>query len=189
MCDVESGKRRVHSKCKEKGGIAPFRYSLRASLFISVPSVLSCCCLVTTSCPDSDSRDCSTPGSSVSHYLPEFAQTHVHRVGDAIQSSPSLLCPSPPALNLSKHQGLFQGVGSSHWVAKVLELQHQSFQWVFRVDFLRIDYFDLLAVQGTLKGLLQHHNLKASALLFFVLFPKARVPNPWARNKYWFTTW
>ena len=53
----------------------------------------------------------------------------------------------------------------------------------------RIDCFDLLAVQGTLKSLLQHHNLKASTPLFFVLFPKAGVPNPWDRNEYWFMTW
>jgi len=69
---------------------------------------------------------------------PEFAQTYVHWVGDAIQPSHHLSLPSPPALNLSWHQGLFQWVGSSHRVAKVLELQlqHQSFQWIFRVDCL-----------------------------------------------------
>ena len=63
-------------------------------------------------------------------YLPEFAQTHVHRVRDAIQPSHPLSTPSPPAFNLSQHQGLFQGVSSSHHVVKVLELQlqHQSFQ-------------------------------------------------------------
>ena len=67
---------------------------------------------------------------------------------------------SPFAFNLSQHQGLFQWVGSSHQMAKVLELQHQSYQWIFRVGF----WFDLLAVQGTLKSLLQHHSLKASIL-------------------------
>ena len=82
--------------------------------------------------------DCSTPGFPVLHYLPEFAQTHVHWVGDAIQPSHPLLSPSPSALNLSQHQGLFPWVGSSHQVAEVLEvqLQHQPFQWLFRVDFL-----------------------------------------------------
>ena len=81
---------------------------------------------------------CSTPGFPVHHQLPELPQTHVHRVSDAIQPSRPLLSPSPPAFNLSQHQGLFQRVNSSHQVAKVLEfqLQHQSFQWIFRNDFL-----------------------------------------------------
>ena len=83
--------------------------------------------------------DCSTPGLLVHHQLPAFTQTHVHWVSDAIWPSHPLLSPSPPALNLSQHQGLFQWVSSSHQVAKVLELQlqHQSFQWIFRTDFLQ----------------------------------------------------
>ena len=80
--------------------------------------------------------DCSTPGLSVHHQLLEFTQTHVQRVGDAIQPSHPLLSPSPPAFNLSPHQGLFQGVSSSHQVAKGLEFQHQSFQWAPRADLL-----------------------------------------------------
>ena len=103
------------------------------------------------------------PGFSVLQYLPEFTQTHVHWVGDAIQPSHPLLSPSPLVLNLSQHQSLFQWVGSSHQVAKLSELQHQSFQWIFRLISLRIDWFDL-AVQGTLKSLLQQHSLKASIL-------------------------
>ena len=73
-------------------------------------------------------------GFPVLHHLPEFTQTRVHWVDDAIQPS----SPSPPALGLSQHQGLFQWVSSLHQAAKILELQlwHQSFQWVFRVDFL-----------------------------------------------------
>ena len=80
--------------------------------------------------------DCSTPGFPVLHYPLEFAQTHIHWVGDAIQPSCLLSPPSPPAFNLSQHQGLFQWVGSLYQVAKELklQLQHQSFQ--FRVDFL-----------------------------------------------------
>ena len=83
--------------------------------------------------------NCSTPGLPVHHQLPESTQTHVHRVGDAIQPSHSLSSPSPPALNLSQHQGLFQWVSSSHQVAKVLEfqLQHQSFQWTPRSGLLQ----------------------------------------------------
>ena len=82
--------------------------------------------------------DCSTPSLPVHHQLPELAQTYVHPVSDAIQPSHPLLSPSPPTFNLSQHQGLFQGVSSSHHVAKVLEIQlhHQSFQWIFRTDFL-----------------------------------------------------
>ena len=98
-----------------------------------------CCCLVTQSCPTlCDPMDFSTSGSSVLHCIPEFAQIHVHWVSDAIQPSHLLLTPSPPALNLSQHQGLFQWVGSWHQVAKVLELelQYLSFQWILKVDFL-----------------------------------------------------
>ena len=64
----------------------------------------------------------------VLYYLLEFAQTHVHRVGDAIQPPHPLLSPSPRAFNLSQHQGIFQRVGTSHQVAKVSELQRQSLQ-------------------------------------------------------------
>ena len=80
----------------------------------------------------------STPGLPVHHQLLEFTQTHVHRVGDAIQPSHPLSSPSPPAPNPSQHQGIFQWVYSSHEVAKVLEfqLQHQSFQWAPRTDLL-----------------------------------------------------
>ena len=102
---------------------------------------------------------------------PGAIQTHVHQVSDAIQPSHPLLSPSP-AFSLSQHHGLFQWIGSSHQVAEVLEfqLQHQSFQWVFRTDFFRIDRLDLLAVQGTLKSLLQHHSSKASILQHSVFF-------------------
>ena len=82
--------------------------------------------------------DCSMPGLPVHHQLSEHTQTHVHWVGDAIQSSHPLWSPSPPALNLSQHQGVFEWVSSSHQVAKILEfqLQHLSFQWISRTDFL-----------------------------------------------------
>ena len=96
------------------------------------------CCSVTKSCLTlHNPMDCSTPSFSLPHHLPEFAQVHVHWVGDAIQPSHPLI-PSSPAFDLSQHQGLFQWVNSSHHVVKVLEfqLQHQSFQWIFRVDLL-----------------------------------------------------
>ena len=87
-----------------------------------------------TLCP----MDCTTPGLPVHHQLPEFTQTHAHWVSDAIKPSHPLSSPSPPAFNLSQHQGLFKGVSSSHQVARVseLQLQDQSFQWIFRTDFL-----------------------------------------------------
>ena len=87
----------------------------------------------------SDSLRPHKPGLPVHHQLLEFTQTHAHRVGDAIQPSHPLSSPSPPALNPSHHQGLFQWVNSLHEVAKVLEfqLQHQSFQWTPRTDLLQ----------------------------------------------------
>ena len=108
----------------------------------------------------------SMPGFPVLHHILEFAQTYVHWRDDAIQSSHPLLPPSPLAFNLSQQQGLFKWVSSSHQVAKVLEfqLQHQSFQWTPRLISFKMDWLDLLAVQGTLKSLLPHHNWKASIL-------------------------
>ena len=99
---------------------------------------LVCCCVAQSCLTLPDPMDCSTPVFCALHCLLELAQTHVHWVSDAIQPSHSLSSPSPPALKLSQHQGLFQWVGSSHQVAKVLKLklQHQSFQWIFRTDFL-----------------------------------------------------
>ena len=98
-------------------------------------------CSVTQSCPTvCNPMDCSTPAFSVLHHVLvlEFAQIHVPRVSYSIQSSHPLTSPSPPALNFSQHQGLFQWVGFLHQVAQLLELQlqHQSFGWMFRVDFL-----------------------------------------------------
>ena len=95
-----------------------------------------CCSFSKSSLTLCDPMDCHTPGFPVLHNFPEFSQTQAHRVSDAIQPSHPLSPPSPPALNLSQHQGLFKCVSCLHQVAKVLELQHQSFQRVFRVDFL-----------------------------------------------------
>ena len=95
--------------------------------------------LVTQSCPTlCDPMNHSMPSLPVHHQLPEFTQTHVHWVDDSIQPSHPLSSSSPPAFNLSQHQGLFQWVSSSYQVAKVLEfqLQHQSFQWPPRPDLL-----------------------------------------------------
>ena len=118
--------------------------------------------------------DCSTPGFPVLHCLPGFAQIHVHWVSDAIQPSHPFSSSSPLAFDLSQHQGILQWVRSSYQVAKVLvlQLQHQSFQWLFRLILLRVDWFDFPIVQGTLKSLLQHHSSKASILkcsAFFIV--------------------
>ena len=88
------------------------------------------------------------------------------------------------AFNLFQHQGLFQWVGSSHQVAKVMEfqLQHQSFQWNSGLISFRIDWFDLLAVQGTLKSLLKHHNSKPSIFWhssFFII----QLSHPYTTTK------
>ena len=118
--------------------------------------------------------DCSPPGFPVHHQLPELAQTHVHQISDAIQPSHPLSPPSPPVLNLSQHQGPFQGVSSFHQVAKVLELQlqHQPSNEYSGLISFKIDWFHLLAVQGSLKSLLQYHSSKASILrcsAFFIV--------------------
>ena len=134
------GKHRQIEKCGQKdhighgwstsgkrcGGRSQWRVSLL--LLVSHQSCLTLC----------DPMDCHMPGLPVHHHLPEFTLTHVHWVGDAIQPSQPLSSPSPPASNLSQHQGPYHWVSSSHQVAKVLELQlqHQSFQWIFSSDFL-----------------------------------------------------
>ena len=118
--------------------------------------------------------DCSMPGLPVHQQLPEFTQTHVHWVGDVIQPSPPLLSPSPPALNLSQHQGLFKWVSSSHQVPNYWSFSSNispSNEYPGLISF-RMDWLDLLAVQWTLKSLLQHHSSKASILLhsdFFIV--------------------
>ena len=101
----------------------------------------------------------SMPGLPVHHQLLEFTQTHVHWVSDAIQASHSLSSPSPPALSLSQHQGLFGC--SSRPMAKILEFQFPSNEHPGLISF-RMDWLDLLAVQRTFKSLLQHHSSKAS---------------------------
>ena len=108
----------------------------------------------------------STPGLPVHHHLPEFTQTHVHWVRDAIQPSHPLLSPSPPAPNPSQHQSFFQ------WVTLLMRWPKY---WSFSLNIspsnehpglisFRMDWLDLLVIQGTLKGLLQHHSSKASIL-------------------------
>ena len=101
-----------------------------------------------------DPTDCSMPGFPVCHRLLEFAQTHIYWVDDAIWPSHPLLPPSPPAFNLSQHQGLFQRVSSSHQVAKVLSFSFSigpSNEYSGLISF-SMDWLDLFAVQGTLES-------------------------------------
>ena len=114
----------------------------------------------------------SMPGLPVHHQLPEFTQTHVHRVGDAIQPSHPLSSPSP-APNLSQHQ-VFSNESAlcirwpKYWSSSFIISPTNEYSE--RISF-RMDWLDLLAVQGTLKSLLQHHSSKASILLsaFFIV--------------------
>ena len=119
---------------------------VHAHISIRVVSVLDfgCSCRCVSSVAQScailcDPMNRSTPGLPVHHQLPEFTQTHIHRVSDAMQPSHPLSSPSPPAPNPSQHQSLFQWVNSSHEVAKVLEFQlsHHSFQRTPRADLLQ----------------------------------------------------
>ena len=128
---------------------------------------------VVQSCPTlCDPMNCSTPGIPVHYQLPEPAQIHAHGVGDAIQPSHPLSSPSPPAFNLSQHQVFFK--------ESVLHIKWPKY-WSFSFSIspsneysglisFRIDWFDLLAVQGTLKSLLQHHSSKASILQHSAVF-------------------
>jgi len=120
-----------------------------------------------------DPMDCSMPGLLVHHQLPEFTQSHVHWVSDAIQPSHPLLSPSPPTFTLSQHQGL------SKWVT-LLSIRWPKY-WSFSFNIspskehsglisFRIDWLDHLAVQGTLKSLLQHHSSKASIFMRSAFF-------------------
>ena len=138
--------------------------------------------------------DCSTPGFPVSHHLLELAQTHVHWVSDVIQPSRLLSSPSPPAFNLSQHQGFFpmsqlfasggQRTGASNFSIS------PSYEYSGLISF-KMDWFDLLAVQGTLSSLLQHHssiksiNSSVLCLLYGPALTSVHVlegPQPWL---YW----
>ena len=131
---------------------------------------------VTQSCLNlCDPMGCSTPALPVHHQLPRFTQTHVHQVGDAIQPSHPLSSLSPPAFNLSKHQW------PRYWSFSI----SPSNEYSGLISF-RIDWFDFLAVQGTLKSLLQHHSSKASFLrcsaFFIVQISHPYIPTGKIRN-------
>ena len=123
--------------------------------------------------------NCSTPGLPVHHQLLGFTQTHVHQVGDAIQPSHPLSSPSPPAPNPSQHQSFFQWVNSSHEVANVLSFSFSISPFNEHPGLIsfRMDWLDLLAVQGTLKSLLQQHSSKTSILRPSAFF-MVRISHP-----------
>ena len=128
---------------------------------------------VAQSCPTlCNPMNRSTPGLPVYHQLPEFTQTHAHQVGDAIQPSHPLSSPFPPAHNPSQHQSLFQWVNSSHEVKKYWSF---SFNIIPSKEhpglvFFRMDWLNILAVQGTLKSIPQYHSSKASILQHSAFF-------------------
>ena len=147
-------------------GFKPRSPALQGGSLLPEPpgkSEYSECCLVAQLCPTL--CDCSMPGFPVFHHLLELAQTHVHRVNDAIQPSYPLSSPSPFAFNPSHHQGFFSNELTLHirW-PKYWSFSFSispSSEYSGLISF-RIDWFDLLAVQGTVKSLLQHHSSKAS---------------------------
>ena len=158
---------------------------------MSMCSLLLCCwkrvfamtsSVIKSSLTPYDPMDCSWPDLPVHHQLPELTETHVHRVGDAIQLSHPLSSPSP-AFNLSQHQGLFRWVSSLHQVAKVLEfqLQHQSSNEHSGLISFRMDWLDLLAVQGT------HNSLQFKSIislgLSFLYSPSNSHIHAWLLEK------
>ena len=139
--------------------------------FLSLLRDRECCCSVSKSCLTlCNPLDYSTSGFPVHHHLLEFAQTHVNWIGDSIQSSHPLSSPSPPAFHLSQHQGLFQWVCFLHWWPKYWSFRFTispSNEYSELISF-RMDWLDLLAVQGTLKNLsnttLQKHQFFSTQL-------------------------
>ena len=129
--------------------------------------------------------DCSTPGFPVLHYLPEFAQTHVHWIGDAIQPSHSLSSASPPALNLSQNRS-FPSTLYLRW-PKYWSFSFSispSKEYSGLISF-RIEWFDHLAVQRTLKSLLPHHNSKASILsVLSLLYGPTSIHDYWKNSSF-----
>ena len=150
-----TNKRLMEKYCRIRGKIITLKSQRNTKYYILqfssvVQSRLTLC----------DPMDCSTPGFPVHHQLLEFTQTHVHRVGDAIQPSHPLLSPSPPAFNPSQHQGVFQWVSSLHLVTKYWSFSFSispSNEYSGLISF-RMDWLDLLAVQGPLKAPILWHS-------------------------------
>ena len=126
-----------------------------------------------------DPHGLQPPGFPVLHHLLEFAETHVNWVIDAIQPSHPLSLLSPPAFNLSQHQGLFQWVSFSHQVAKVLELQHQSFKWIFRVAFKTMNVKHLKNTFKLLQPLKIHMPMYILFILWYGYTAVCWIIHPW----------
>ena len=131
-----------------------------------------------------DPMNCSTPGLPVHHQLPEFTQTHVHRLGGAIQPSHPLLSPSPPAPNPSQHQSLcsestLRMRWPKYWSLSISISPSKEHPGL--ISF-RMDWMDLLAVQGTLKSLLEHHSSKASILQCSAFFTLLCHQSPFSQS-------
>ena len=138
---------------------------VRRAWLVQLGSVQSFSCVRLFGTPWTAARQ-----ASLSITNPELTQTHAQQVGDVIQPSLPLSSPSPPAFNFSQDQGLFQWVSSSHHMAKVLELQLQHQSEYSGLFTFRMDWLDLLADQGTLKSLPQHHSSKKSILWCSIFF-------------------
>ena len=166
FCSVIVGREIILFLCVETNLLHPF---WKKQCVLSFTCNYPCRCSVTKACPTlHDPVDCSRPGFPVLCYLPEFAQTHVHWISDDIQPSHPLLPPFPFAFSFSQHQRFFQ------WFGALLRWpKYWSFSFSFSISLsneysglisFRVDWFDLLAVQGTLKSLFQHHSMKTSVL-------------------------
>ena len=148
--------------------------------------MIVCCCLLTKLCLTfCNPMDCSTPGLPVHHQPPEFTQTHVHWFSNPIQPSHPPSSPSPPAFNLSQHQGL-----SNESVLCITWPKYWRFSFSISLCneylglyFFRIDSLDLLAVQGTLKRLLKHSSSKAS-ILWCSAFFMVKLSHPWKNHSF-----
>ena len=150
MCFLTWSSRSPQQSLTYRGGFS--RTTCLIEPILVIKGWLSIFCSVQFSCSSCPTlcnpMDCSTPDLPVHHQLPEPTQTHVHWVSDAIQPSHPLPSPSPPAFNLSQHQGFCQRVGSSHQVAKHWNFSSSPSNEYSGLIFFRIDWFDLLAVQG-----------------------------------------
>jgi len=155
-----------------------FRFKLLCCFSSVAQSCLTLC----------DPMECSTPGFPVHHQLLEFTQTHVDWISDAIQPSHPLSSPSPPTLNLSHHQGLFQWVSSSHQVAKVSEfqLQHQSFQWIFQ-DWFPLGWTGWISLQSKrLSRVFSNTTVQKHQLVLSFLYSPTltSIPDHWKNHSF-----